>query len=30
VVDPNACVGCGMCVQVCPAQPEAIRVQKET
>ena len=26
VVDPEHCVGCGMCVQVCPRDPEAIHV----
>lgn len=26
IVDPKACVGCGLCVKVCPAEPEAIRV----
>ncbi len=25
-VDPKYCVGCGICVKVCPAEPEAIRV----
>ncbi len=26
VVDPKFCVGCGICVKACPAEPEAIRV----
>jgi ferredoxin len=26
VVDSEHCVGCGLCVKACPADPEAIRV----
>lgn len=29
VVDPEHCVGCGLCVNACPAEPEAIRVVRE-
>ena len=26
VVDPEFCVGCGLCVPVCPVEPKAIRI----
>ncbi len=26
IVDPEFCVGCGLCVPVCPTEPEAIRI----
>jgi len=29
VVDPELCVGCGLCVMACPAEPEAIRVVRD-
>ena len=28
VVDPEYCVGCGLCVKVCPVDPEAITVER--
>ncbi|MBN1521949.1 MAG: 4Fe-4S binding protein, partial [Candidatus Aureabacteria bacterium] len=31
VVDPNLCIGCGICQNVCPARPvRAIRVDPES
>jgi MauM/NapG family ferredoxin protein len=29
IVDPEHCVGCGLCVKACPPTPEAIRVYRE-